>query len=58
VFSLKTNLYPIADVKKAGFGNDLAEAIGGLNKGNAPGMVDYKKSEIWGEAVKNYLRSA
>ncbi|KIW28565.1 uncharacterized protein PV07_08219 [Cladophialophora immunda] len=57
VFTIKTYLYPLTDIKAAGYGEDLANAIEGLSKGNAPGIVEYKKSNIWGDIVKQFLRS-
>ncbi|KAM7183261.1 Protein of unknown function (DUF3445) domain containing protein [Naviculisporaceae sp. PSN 640] len=56
VFSLKTYLYPISDTKAAGYGQDLIKAIDGLGTGNAPGMIEYKKSNVWGSKVKAYLQ--
>lgn len=56
VFSFKTYLYPLAEIKSEGLGMELAEAIEGLKKGNAPGMWVYKGSVQWGKAVCEYLR--
>ncbi|KAK3983840.1 hypothetical protein QBC44DRAFT_375826 [Cladorrhinum sp. PSN332] len=59
VFSFKTFLYPLEDIKKEeeGTGEQLAEAIEGLSKGNAPGMGVYKGGVKWGRVVTDYLRS-
>ena len=57
VFAFKTYMYPIQEIKDEGLGEELAEAIDGLQKGNAPGMHFYKRGVVWGEAVKKFLRS-
>lgn len=57
VFSFKTYLYPLQEIKEEGMGEDLASAIDGLKDGSVPGMNFYKKGVIWGEAVKAFLRS-
>ncbi|KAL2201656.1 hypothetical protein CC79DRAFT_1374297 [Sarocladium strictum] len=57
LFSFKTYLYPLPDIKAEGSGPQLANAIEGLKKGNAPGMWVYKGSVRWGERVCEYLRS-
>ena len=59
VFAFRTYMYPIEEVKNEGEGKgeELAQAIEGLSRGNAPGMNFYKKGVVWGEAVKRYLRS-
>lgn len=56
VFSFKTYMYPVDDIKKEGLGPDLAEAIQGLKKGNAPAMWVYKGGVKWGEELCEYLR--
>ncbi|KAK5659198.1 hypothetical protein OQA88_1289 [Cercophora sp. LCS_1] len=58
LFSFKTYLYPLAEIKEEGLGGELADAIEGLKKGNAPGMWIYKGSVRWGRAVCEYLRAA
>ncbi|KAM5443448.1 hypothetical protein MferCBS31731_001221 [Microsporum ferrugineum] len=50
-------LYPIRQLKEEGCGEDLAAAIEGLENGNVPLMARYKRVPVWGEAVKEYLRS-
>ncbi|KAI0842748.1 hypothetical protein F5Y06DRAFT_72574 [Hypoxylon sp. FL0890] len=57
LFSFKTYLYPIQDIKAEGLGPDLADAIEGLKRGNAPGMWIYKGGIRWGKSVCEYLRS-
>jgi hypothetical protein len=57
MFSFKTYLYSIRQIKEEGSGPELADAIEGLKSGNAPGMWRYKSAVRWGPAVCNYLRS-
>ncbi|KAI1390390.1 uncharacterized protein F4822DRAFT_401752 [Hypoxylon trugodes] len=57
LFSFKTYLYPIEDIKAEGLGSDLADAIQGLKTGNAPGMWVYKGGIRWGKSACEYLRS-
>ncbi|TVY17487.1 hypothetical protein LARI1_G004528 [Lachnellula arida] len=57
VFSFKTYLYPLSDIKIEGLGEDLAQAIDGLREGSVPAMHFYKRGVVWGEAVKAYLRA-
>ncbi|KUI60946.1 hypothetical protein VP1G_08135 [Cytospora mali] len=57
VFSFKTHLYTLEEIKADGMGDQLADAIDGLGKGNAPGMWTYKGAIRWGKKVKEYLRS-
>jgi hypothetical protein len=57
VFSLKTYLYPVSQIKAEGQGEALATAIEGIAKGNAPGMTWYKREVEWGSSLKRYLRS-
>ncbi|KAJ5233713.1 uncharacterized protein N7469_005479 [Penicillium citrinum] len=57
LFCFKTYLYPLADIKAEGTGSELADAIEGLQKGNAPGMFKYKSAVRWGKSVAEYLRS-
>ncbi|KUJ22699.1 uncharacterized protein LY89DRAFT_680816 [Mollisia scopiformis] len=56
-FNFKTYLYPLRDVKEEGSGEDLANAIDGLKEGSVPEMHFYKRGVVWGEKVKEYLRS-
>ncbi|EFW99695.1 hypothetical protein CMQ_13 [Grosmannia clavigera kw1407] len=57
LFSFKTYLFPIAEIKAEGLGPGLADAIQGLKQGNAPGMWVYKGAVRWGKGVCDYLRS-
>ncbi|KKY16314.1 putative conserved hypothetical protein [Diplodia seriata] len=57
VFFFKTYLYPIADIKAEGLGEELATAIDGLKLGSVPEFHWYKRAPVWGEVVKKYLRS-
>lgn len=57
MFAFKTYMDSVRDIKLEGLGDDLADAIDGLKSGNVPGMDIYKRGPVWGEAVKDYLRS-
>lgn len=57
LFSFKTYMYPISDIKEEGLGPELADAMEGLRKGNAPGMWRYKGAERWAEKLCSYLHS-
>lgn len=57
LFSFKTYLYSISQVKEDGSGAELADAIEGLKSGNAPGMWRYKSAVRWAKPVCEYLRS-
>lgn len=57
LFSFKTYLCPVKEIKAEGLGVDLANAIEGLRKGNAPGMWVYKGPIRWAKGVCEYLRS-
>ncbi|KAJ5094097.1 hypothetical protein N7456_009958 [Penicillium angulare] len=57
VFAFHTYLYPLQQIKDEGLGEELAVAIEGLNKGNVPGIYEYKDGDYWGEATKHFLRS-
>ncbi|OTB06226.1 hypothetical protein M426DRAFT_9717 [Hypoxylon sp. CI-4A] len=50
LFSFKTYLCPVEEIKAEGLGPDLADAIEGLGKGNAPGMWVYKGGIRWGKS--------
>ncbi|KAE8448374.1 hypothetical protein EG329_009618 [Mollisiaceae sp. DMI_Dod_QoI] len=56
-FNFKTYLYPLREIKEEGLGEDLANAIDGLKAGSVPEMHFYKRGVVWGEKVKEYLRS-
>ncbi|KAK8113791.1 hypothetical protein PG999_005860 [Apiospora kogelbergensis] len=57
LFSFKTYLYPVTEIKADGLGPEVAGAIEGLPRGNAPGMWKYKGGVRWGKSVCAYLRS-
>ncbi|KJK80790.1 hypothetical protein H634G_03939 [Metarhizium anisopliae BRIP 53293] len=57
LFSFKTYLYGIRQIREQGSGPELADAIEGLKSGNAPGMWRYKSAVRWGKPVCDYLRS-
>ncbi|KAI6899049.1 hypothetical protein KC318_g9215 [Hortaea werneckii] len=57
VFAFKTYLYTLEEVKDEGLGPELAEAIDGLGKGNVPAINFYKRGVVWGDKVKEFLRS-
>ncbi|KAK9419593.1 hypothetical protein SUNI508_07329 [Seiridium unicorne] len=57
LFSFKTYIYPLEDIKSEGLGSRLADAIEGLDTGNADGMWTYKGGVRWGKSVCIYLRS-
>lgn len=56
VFSVRTCQYPIPEIKEEGSGENFAQAIEGLHTGSAPGIDLYKHENVWGQAVKHYLR--
>ncbi|KAM3429093.1 hypothetical protein MY4824_008461 [Beauveria thailandica] len=57
LFSFKTYMYPVRQIKSEGGGPAFADAVEGLAAGNAPGMRIYKGSVRWGKVVCEYLRS-
>ncbi|KAL1866261.1 hypothetical protein Plec18167_009101 [Paecilomyces lecythidis] len=57
LFSFKTLLYTLPEIKEEGLGEALAEAIDGLRQGNAPEFYHYKRAAVWGESAKAYLRA-
>ncbi|KAF6844615.1 hypothetical protein CMUS01_00905 [Colletotrichum musicola] len=57
LFSFKTYLTPLEEIKSEGLGPQVADAIEGLKSGNAPGMWVYKGASRWGESVCEYLRA-
>ncbi|EPE06877.1 hrq family protein 2 [Ophiostoma piceae UAMH 11346] len=56
LFSFKTYLFPIKEIKAEGMGPSLADAVEGLKSGNAPGMWTYKGGVRWGKSMCAYLR--
>ncbi|KAJ5385998.1 hypothetical protein N7509_008539 [Penicillium cosmopolitanum] len=57
VFAFHTYTYPVQQIKNEGMGEDLATAIEGLKKGNVPSIYSYKRGDIWGQAVTDFLRA-
>ncbi|KAM5345045.1 hypothetical protein ACJ41O_010907 [Fusarium nematophilum] len=57
LFSFKTYMHNVAEVKEEGMGAQFAEAIEGLRQGNAPEMWYYKGATRWADRVCEYLRS-
>lgn len=57
VFVIKTYLYILKEIKDEGLGDEFADAIEGLTKGNVPEIFTYKRGPVWAEQVKAYLRS-
>ncbi|KAI5463553.1 hypothetical protein BGZ63DRAFT_381716 [Mariannaea sp. PMI_226] len=57
LFSFKTYLYSVQQIKDEGLGPAFADAVEGLGRGNAPGMWTYKSAVRWGKRVCEYLRS-
>ncbi|PPJ54068.1 hypothetical protein CBER1_06336 [Cercospora berteroae] len=57
VFSFKTYQYRLEDVKRDGYGEELAKAIEGLERGSVPEMAIYKREVVWGDKVREFLRS-
>lgn len=56
IFAFKTYTYPIKELRDEGSGDDLADAIEGLGKGNVPEIMIYKRQVLWGKKVAAYLR--
>jgi hypothetical protein len=50
-------MYPLESLKRDDSAADLADAIEGMRKGNAPDMHRYKSAIRWGKSVVEYLRS-
>ncbi|RMY66890.1 hypothetical protein D0864_11727 [Hortaea werneckii] len=57
VFAFKTYLYTLDEVKGEGLGPELADAIDGLGRGSVPAINFYKRGVVWGDKVKEFLRS-
>lgn len=55
--ALHLYMYPLQQIKEAGVGAEMADAIEGLTKGNAAEMWTYKGAVRWGEGVVKFLRS-
>ncbi|KAI0130407.1 hypothetical protein BJ170DRAFT_314229 [Xylariales sp. AK1849] len=57
VLSVHLYLYPIREIKDAGLTEEMCRAIDGFGAGNAAGFSLYKRVPVWGETVKQFLRS-
>jgi hypothetical protein len=64
VLGLHLYMYPLGKIKEEeakdggmSVAEELCEAIDGLTKGNVPEMWRYKRAVVWGERVKEFLRS-
>jgi len=57
ILSVHLYLYPIQEIKEVGLAEQMIKAIDGYGAGNAAGFARYKRIPIWGEKVKEYLRS-
>lgn len=59
VFAFKTYSYGLGEVKAegGGMGEALAEATEGFARGSVPEMSVYKREAVWGDAVREFLRT-
>jgi hypothetical protein len=57
ILSVHLYLYPIQEIKDVGLADEMCRAIDGYGKGNASGFSRYKRVPVWGEKVKEFLRS-
>ncbi|OQE14941.1 hypothetical protein PENSTE_c031G01598 [Penicillium steckii] len=55
LFSFKTYIYSIEDVKEEGLGPELADAIEGFRKGNAPEFWTYKGAKLESFTPEQYI---
>jgi hypothetical protein len=56
VFGFKTYQYPLQELRDEGSGEEFAQAIEGMGKGNAPGIAVYKRQVVWGPKVTKFMR--
>lgn len=56
IFTMRTYITPLSQVKAEGLGPALADAVEGLDA-NGKAMAEYKRRGEWGEVVGEYLRS-
>lgn len=58
VFSFKTYMYPLAQIKEEGaeMADSLAKAIEGMEGGSVPEIYTYKRGVSWGKSAVRYLR--
>lgn len=57
ILSVHLYLYPIQEMKDVGLAEEMCRAIDGYGQGNAGGFFRYKRVPVWGEKVKEFLRS-
>ncbi|KKY20774.1 hypothetical protein UCRPC4_g04046 [Phaeomoniella chlamydospora] len=57
ILSVHLYLYPIQEIKDVGLAEDMCRAIDGYGAGNASGFSRYKRVPVWGDKVKEFLRS-
>ena len=57
ILSVHLYLYPIREIKQVGLADTMVRAIDGYGKGNVPAFSRYKRIPVWGDVVKEYLRS-
>jgi hypothetical protein len=55
IFSFKTFMEPLSELKREGSGPQLANALNGLRMGSVPAMDVYKDGVIWREPLVEYL---
>jgi hypothetical protein len=58
IFSFKTFMEPLSELKREGSGPQLANALNGLRLGSVPAMDVYKDGVIWREPLVKYLNSS
>ncbi|KAF4121708.1 Protein of unknown function (DUF3445) [Geosmithia morbida] len=57
ILSVHLYLYPIQEIKDVGLAEEMCRAIDGYGRGNAAEFSRYKRVPVWGEKVKEFLRS-
>ncbi|EFW98997.1 hypothetical protein CMQ_4849 [Grosmannia clavigera kw1407] len=57
ILSVHLYLYPIREIKQVGLAEAMIRATDGYGLGNAPAFARYKRTPVWGDVVKAYLRS-
>ncbi|CAM1508670.1 Fc.00g055180.m01.CDS01 [Cosmosporella sp. VM-42] len=57
ILSVHLYLYPIQEIKDVGLSEEMYRAIDGYGQGNAAGFARYKRIPVWGEKVKEFLRT-
>jgi hypothetical protein len=55
IFGFKTFLESLSELKKEGYGRQLADSLNGLKAGSVPAMDIYKNGVIWRESLVEYL---